>query len=182
MHYAVLVAGTDPVDQLVPYWDQAEMEPYVLGTVAEIFEDHRAQLMRAREAVRASGDSRPTPYADSVLVMTLAEFVEHIREDYHHVDDEGQVWDDRNPQGCWDYWCIGGRWAGALRTRSGHDVDETTLADLDLEQTCAPFAVVVHGDLHTCRDVPDEVWSDQWKTHLSDLPGDTPVAMLDAHG
>lgn len=42
-----------------------------------------------------------------------------------------------NPNGKWDWYQIGGRWAGLLRTRDGVDLDYARFSELDLEWAAA---------------------------------------------
>lgn len=61
---------------------------------------------------------------------TLEEFIE---EYYGYHSKNGQWGRLTNPNAKWDWWTVGGRWSGMLKTKSGKVVDEGVIKDLDFE-------------------------------------------------
>lgn len=64
----------------------------------------------------------------STRFANLKEFCEEYGWDMH----EGRLGLFDNPNGYWDWWVVGGRWAGLLTDKDGNEVDSGYIHDLDL--------------------------------------------------
>lgn len=181
MHYAVMVFGPDPVEQLEPYWDQMDVEPYPVGTLAEVVADDRRGTLASVACMREQGRD-PEPWLVRWAECSDAEYWEQIADQFDHVDAEGMVYSTVNQEGRWDYWRIGGRWEDSLTTRDGAAVTEAVLGDLDLDRSQSPFALVGAGQIRTCRGMTEGEWEAAWRRELEGLPPSTLVTILDAHG
>lgn len=67
----------------------------------------------------------------STFYGSLKEFA----EEYHGYDmiKDGRIGRYTNPNAKWDWWQVGGRWSGKLRTKTGQSVDEGFVRDLDFD-------------------------------------------------
>lgn len=118
------------------------------------------------------------------------------RHKYGHVrvDSSGEVLeviDRTNPHHKWDWYTVGGRWAGAFHTASGR-VDSCRWGDvLSPSDVRAPFAIVKdgqwfqRGEMGWWGAVRNETDSCEWDAHVRDIlaglfPDDT-VTIVDCH-
>ena len=82
---------------------------------------------------------------------------ENFRKDM--IDDEGNLYSTRNPNAKWDWYCVGGRWGGSLRLKSGETTDEARIRDVDFspdeeekEDARAFWDAVVEGKIPERED------------------------------
>lgn len=106
-HAVVLVIGEDLDGQLAPYDENKEVEPYKDYTTLD--PEHWPVSFLAKEY----------PDADMTDAATVARLYNgHWGEGEstkYEVDEKGLFeWSTYNPESKWDYWRVGGRWAGSL--------------------------------------------------------------------
>jgi hypothetical protein len=138
-HFSVLVTGDDVDTAMAPFDENLETARYLRRTKAQIIADERRRNEEYRDSLYAKYLADPDAYAarhgnnnPSHLRYLRDEFPaklgwtdEQIYADairWHEPDEldaEGNEWSERNPVGYWDYWRVGGRWAGHLPLRNG---------------------------------------------------------------
>ena len=110
-HYTVAVFHTedqDYEDLLAPYSENLEVEPYVRYTRQEAIDWVRKNY---------------TGYGDK----SDEECWQCMADDYNgRTDDEGNIYSTYNPDSKWDWYCVGGRWAGEIIPN-----DEAKVKDID---------------------------------------------------
>lgn len=133
----MLVTGDDVEAALLPYDEDRETARYMARTKAQVIADGRRRIEEYRDSLYAEYLADPAAYQaksrNAGHLRYLAEEFpakltwtdEQVYADaveYHgpdELDAEGNEWSESNPQGYWDYWRIGGRWAGHLPLRHG---------------------------------------------------------------
>lgn len=134
-HFVVIVVGDDITGQMAPYNEALQVPRYKQRLTAA-----EADLARQASAlVSSSGEGADT----------------HGLE----LDDAGLFrWTELNPQGRWDWWEVGGRWADYFRIRAGDGVARTATALKRevLGPIPIPHAVVWKGIWHQLQATPPE--------------------------
>ena len=107
-HFTVLVIGDKIEEQLAPYDENMEMEPYK----RRVDVPYLQELARSAQ-VRVPADSdRPDP-------EDIAAVVRYYEEDAEQDEEGWYTWSTYNPDSKWDYWRIGGRWGGNFILKPG---------------------------------------------------------------
>lgn len=109
-----------------------------------------------------------------------------------------------NPNAKWDWWVIGGRWAGYFTTKEGREVDIIRVREIDWDKTdqhnggtTAAFALLdsrldppdswtENGQLgwfgaSTPGTMSEDEWRATWRKTIQSLPPDTIVVAVDYH-
>lgn len=114
-----------------------------------------------------------------------------------------------NPDSKYDYYSIGGRWDGSLKTKNGEFVNECILDELDwhddtdepieegkerpfhYHENCPTFAIIVDGEwiekgemgwfAMASNEKDDDVWHVEYNDILKKLPSQSEVYLLDFH-
>lgn len=109
-----------------------------------------------------------------------------------------------NPNSKWDWYELGGRWSGSLKTKNGKFVDECMLDELDwndgknedtkfhYHKSCVPFAIIVDGEWFekgqmgwfaiTLNEKSEDVWCNEFNQILEKIPKNgTEVYLIDFH-
>jgi len=136
-HFSVLVTGDDVDAAMAPYDENLHKPRHLARTKAEIIAEGRADIERYRDSLYAEYLADPDAYAAKT---TNASHLKYLREEFpkklawtneqiyadaikwiepEDLDADGGEWSESNPQGYWDYWRIGGRWARHLPLRDG---------------------------------------------------------------
>ena len=119
-HFAVAVIHKPDQDIgtiLAPYDENMEVPKYLRYTKSEVIE-------RARKY-----------YSESTKNMTDEEAYEYYASDYDDDmrDAEGNLYSTYNPKSKWDWWVVGGRFSGMLKSKKdGQTYDTLLIKDLDL--------------------------------------------------
>lgn len=116
-------------------------------------------------------------------------------------------WEDYttyNPNSKWDWYEVGGRWGGCLKTKNGKFVDECMLDELDWNEeknedtkfhyhkSCVPFAIIVDGEwfekgqmgwfAFTTNEKSKDVWRNEFNQIFEKIPKNgTEVYLIDFH-
>lgn len=138
-HFSVLVTGNDVEAAMKPFDENLETPRYMRRTKAQIIADGRREIEEYRDGLYAKYLADPDTYAATCanpahLRYLRTEFPAHLTWDdeqvyanairWHEADEldaDGNEWSESNPVGYWDYWRVGGRWAGHLPLRNGRD-------------------------------------------------------------
>ena len=124
-HYTLLVIGEgDLEDLLAPYDENMEITPYKAYWDTD---DHKRWEQILRDPKNSSGGGYSGakllkgdgPSLEDVASAYNARYSEG-NEDKVFVDDGGiYQWSTYNPQSKWDWWQLGGRWAGYFHAKPG---------------------------------------------------------------
>lgn len=137
-HFSVLVTGDDVESAMAPFDENLETPRYLSRTKAQIIAEGRRAIESYRDGIYAEYLADPAAYAEkrsnnpAHLRYLQDEFPTHLTWTDEQVyadairwcddlDAEGNEWSESNPQGYWDYWRVGGRWAGHLPLRNGRE-------------------------------------------------------------
>jgi len=153
-HFVVIVFGDDVDGQLEPYSEHIQVEPYFR-------EDGDWVLEWGRKKLVEKGVLDPT-------LEQIAEAISDEEERYEARDGKLGHMSTYNPKSKWDWYCVGGRWAGYFPMKPGCRgevgdpcvfsiepprqgyADIAKLKDIDLERTMdgtlVPFAFVLNGE------------------------------------
>jgi hypothetical protein len=137
-HFTVLVIWDDVEASLAPYDESIELAPYVEYTKEQLIAKSRQETEDYKNGRYAEYLADPVKYKAERL-----ENVDHINyleiefpkvlewTDEQHYQDQikwydkesiginGELYSTRNPQGYWDWYQIGGRWAGGITVKPG---------------------------------------------------------------
>ena len=108
----------DIEEMLAPYDESLQVEPYVVYT-------RQQAIDYARENY------------DSCKNASDEECWKYMAEDYDS-DAEGNLLSRYNRNSAWDWWTVGGRWSGMLKTRHG-SADSARIGDIDFSLDQAAF-------------------------------------------
>jgi hypothetical protein len=131
-HFSVVVCIDDPArleTVMEPWSENLETEPY------RRYEEGGPAEFWAVKALREHEGLNPD---DATLTWAQVAEAHNRRYDDSEkpmlTDEDGRAYtmSTRNPQSKWDWWTIGGRWAGYFVTRQGGRCDQGRKADLDL--------------------------------------------------
>ncbi len=140
-HFAVLVIGDDIEEQLAKYDENLEMPRYVKYTKEELIANERQSIEEYKNDTYAEYLSDPIKYAENStndnhlkylkeefpkkLTMTDEEIYELATKWYDPEDigENGEVYSTRNPNSKWDWYEVGGRWAGTIAVKDGVEID-----------------------------------------------------------
>lgn len=135
MHYKLIVIGDNPEEQLEPFDENIEVVTSREATAEEIggiiihaYEDgdcnvdYQSSLRDIFKAVGGDWDGCTySMLADTVIVTT-----------------------DRNPNGKWDWYVIGGRYKDSITNKDGEKVDSAVKKEIKaIDKRC--FAILVNG-------------------------------------
>lgn len=136
-HFAVMVIGAEPEEQLAPFDENLEMLRYVEYTKLQLIEKGKKRIEDYRNGVYAGFLADPEKYkADcknqkhidylenefpKKLNWTDEEIYANQLDGYEsfYIGKDGEVYSTCNPNSKWDWHEIGGRWAGLLKLKSG---------------------------------------------------------------
>lgn len=141
-HYSVLVIGSDVEGKLEPFDENIVMDKYVAFTKEQLIEkgkkeieDYRtkgcyAEYLKnpAKYIEDHGGNGNHVKYVSEEFPKKLNWSDEEIYQDQirwyepENIGTEGEVYSTYNPQSKWDWYEIGGRWAGMLLGKDGCDL------------------------------------------------------------
>ena len=209
-HFTVLVTGDDVEAAMAPFYEELEVERHISQSRAELIAYERKRMENTRDTNWAEYLANPAKYIaecrnprhieyftggefEAKLTWTDEQFhAEAIRfTDPADLDEDGNEWSTSNPQSKWDWWTVGGRWDGGLRTKDGREVNECLRSELHFEHTHPTFAVLVDGQwiergsmgwwaMVSDEKAPEE-WHPQWLKIVAALPDETRFTLVDAH-
>lgn len=110
-HFTVLVIGDDPETQLAPYDENIVMEPYVKEAVSD--EDKKSFMEFYLEKGAINED---VSFEDA-----YSQHGESWNSNEWKKNDAGiwEEWSTYNPASKWDWYQLGGRWAGFFKVKDG---------------------------------------------------------------
>lgn len=167
-HFTVLVIGADHDAQLAPFSEEIRVDTYISSTRHELIERNRDTLTFMRDHGYAEYLADPEDYLERFKhnpghckYFTDGEFAaklnwtdEQLYQDAikyaepYEIDSEGNELSTYNPNAKWDWYQVGGRWDGFLKTKDGREINETTIGELDFKSLSPTFAVLKYGEWH----------------------------------
>ena len=136
-HFKVMVIGENPEDQLAPFDENLEMPRYLKYTKRQLIEKGRKEIEDYKNDTYAKFLKNPKEYEKncsnpSHISYLKKDFLkklkwtdEQIYQDQINwyeddkIDRNGSVWLTSNPEAKWDWYELGGRWAGSLHLKDG---------------------------------------------------------------
>ena len=145
-HFTVGVICEDPMDVdklLAPYSENLEVEPYIGRTKEQMIEDGK----RFKEHCQEESKNGIEDYMASYLTAkTDEDFYNLQKQDYCEYDKDGNELTTYNPDSKWDWYSIGGRWAGELKIRITEENGLGEYAESDQDE-------FVYGDVAKIKDI-----------------------------
>ena len=141
-HFAVLLIGNDIEEQLSKYDENLEIPRYIKYTKEELIANERESIEEYKNDTYAEYLSDPIKYAENTtnenhlkylkeefpkkLTMTDEEIYELAIKWYDPEDigENGEVYSTRNPDSKWDWYEVGGRYAGRIAVKDGVEIEE----------------------------------------------------------
>lgn len=141
-HFAVLVIGEDPEKQLEKFDENLELDRYVEYTKQELIDKEKQSIEDYRTTTYAQYLKDPIKYAED---CTNENHLNYLRNDFPKklemsdddiykdsikwyepgdIGPEGEVYSVRNNQAKWDWYQIGGRYAGQIMVKPGVEIED----------------------------------------------------------
>jgi len=212
-HFITLVftkeEGRTVEELLAPYDENIVVAPYIKYTREQAIAKTRKEIEEYKNGTYARYLENPEKYAEDCsnekhLHYLREEFPKKMNwtddECYEDVaswyedddkDEEGNLYSTYNPNSKWDWYSIGGRWNGYLKTLSGEPTNEDYASEIDWTET-VPFAFISpdgrwheRGEMGWWACVSNEKDKDSWeiefKNFISSLEEDVVVTAVDCH-
>lgn len=131
-HFTVMVIGENVAKQLAPFDENLETPRYVRYTKEQLIEKEKASIKQYAETTYAKYLKDKEAFRKSAAYPEHIEYLEEIFPKKLNMSDEeiykvaidnydpidigpnGEIYSDYNPNSQWDWYQIGGRWAGLL--------------------------------------------------------------------
>ena len=136
-HYTVLVItkkdGEDIDELLAPFSENLEVEPYIYKTKTEMISEMKKAKEQLEIRMKEKDDYEPNSWERQLLdANTDEEFYEAYLEEDGRYDEDGNELSTYNPNSKWDWYTVGGRWDGIIKTKDGDMVNECLASEIDL--------------------------------------------------
>jgi len=140
-HFAVLVIGENVEGQLEKFDENLEVDRYVEYTKKELIHNEKKSIEDYKNTTYGEYLKDPIKYAEN---CTNENHLNYLRDDFpkklnmndeeiykmavkwynkEDIGPEGEVYSSRNPQSKWDWYQIGGRYAGQIIVKAGVEID-----------------------------------------------------------
>jgi hypothetical protein len=163
------------VEELLdPYNENESVERYVAHTKEELIQKEKEDLEYFRSTYYTEYLKDPSAYVQEHssnphhITYITEEFPDHLtwddeklyqdaikRYDPDNIGPNGEVYSTYNPRSKWDWYEVGGRWTGIIKTKDGESVDDALIDELDWDhedmKNFATFAVIT----------PDGAWHER---------------------
>ena len=85
-------------------------------------------------------DDLLAPFQENNMDDCPKEYLSFVEDEDFEVDEEvGKQGYWENPNSKWDWWQVGGRWSGSIKTKDGRKVDSCRLKEIDLSPNQAVY-------------------------------------------
>lgn len=140
-HFAVLVIGDNVEEQLTKYDENIVMEKYVKHTKEQLIAEEKKSIEDYKNTTYADYLADPVKYAENVsnekhlnylkedfpktLEMTDEEIYQQAIkwEEPENIGPNGEVYSSYNPHSKWDWYEVGGRFAGQITVKDGVEIE-----------------------------------------------------------
>lgn len=224
-HFTVLIIGENPEEQLRPFDENLDVPRYVKYTKQSLIEKERNEIQEYAKRVYQKYLDNPTEYAVGCSNQGHLDYLQNeFPKKLNYTDEElyqqgikyenesdigadGEVYSEYNPNSKWDWYQLGGRWAGLIKVKDGiefkkpnfswgwdhssmQEVLETKSTDFALKKDIVnldeiqTFAVIKDGKWYERGEmgwwgiVSDEKDEDEWKNQFKSLLNDLPDETL----
>ena len=145
-HYCVLIIGEDIEGQLAKYDENLVMPRYVKYTKEELIAKEKQEIEEYKNSTYAQYLADPVKYAEDCnndshlnylkevfpnkLTMTDEEIYQSATRWYEEdeIGPNGEVYSTYNPDSKWDWYQVGGRYAGRIVVKDGVEIDEPSFS------------------------------------------------------
>lgn len=134
-HYTVCVIGEDVDGQLEPFNENTRVPAYVSKTKKQLIEEKREDYKRSFEDYK-EWEKDPEKYEKGCANPNHIEYIKSIPKKLKMTDEQlykeaikyyekedigenGEVYSTYNPNSKWDWYQVGGRWAGYFKLKKG---------------------------------------------------------------
>lgn len=183
-------------DQMAPYDENEEVEPYVSYSIKEAQADLTRDIARFERIIqRQDADynlEKCREHLDKLRVTTPEEKYRDYIEYHKHFDEDGDPISTYNPDSKWDWYVIGGRWDGWINGReTNREAVSDNLATTEevLERGRIPHAIITpDGEWHEAGQMgwwgimltENDDYQSEARLLLGQYPGHH-IIILDAH-
>jgi hypothetical protein len=140
-HFAVLVIGDNVEEQLAKYDESIVMEKYVKHTKEQLIIEEKKSIEDYKNTTYADYLADPVKYAENV---TNEKHLNYLKEDFpktlemtdeeiyqqaikweepEDIGPDGEVYSTYNPHSKWDWYEVGGRFAGQITVKDGVEIE-----------------------------------------------------------
>ena len=213
-HFTVYVFtkedGRDVEQLLAPYDESITYPPYIALTKEQAIAKTRKEIEDYKNGLYAEYLADPVAYEEKCsneghleyiknefpkrLNWTDKECYEEQKKFYEEdmIDEDGNLLSIYNPHSKWDWYTIGGRWAGGLVTKEGRETDSDYVSEIDWNKTGIPFAFITpNGIWHERGEMgwwaivtnakEQDSWEEEFKKAIEKLDNDVLVTLVDCH-
>ena len=140
-HFAVLIIGEDIEEQLAKYDENIRLPKYVKYTKEQLIAKEKQEIEEYKNGTYAEFLADPIGYAIACnndshlnylkevfpkkLTMTDEEIYQEATKwyDEDEIGPDGEVYSTYNPDSKWDWYEVGGRYAGLIAVKDGVEID-----------------------------------------------------------
>lgn len=187
-HFTVLVIGNDPEKQLAPFSERIDVPEYLAEKVEQ------EEIDRFLKYYRTKSDDLSGYYATKNKSLDFDAIYSIHGEDWNDrawkYDNKGQLgrYSTYNPESRWDWYVLGGRWDGELKTEHG-ELNQAKKTDILNWDELKPFSILKDGKWYQKGEmlwfavVKDEKaeWPNEVQEIKRDVEDDTLISMYDCH-
>ncbi len=148
-------------DQMAPYDENEEVEPYVSYSIEEAQADLIRDIARYERIIQRRDEDyhleKCQEHLERLRVTTPEEKYKDYVEYHKHFDEDGDPISTYNPESKWDWYVIGGRWDGWINGReTSREAVSDNIATTEevLERGRIPHAIITpdgqwheHGEM-----------------------------------
>ena len=196
-HFIGLVFGDNIDENLEPYYEGIDIEPYIRYTKSEAIEEAKIRVSETIEYLEKN-EPKNTNINKWKSYKTDEDFYEYAKTWGYSIDENGNLLSTYNPNSKWDWYTIGGRWSGYLPAgdTGEYTTDQCKVSDVNwdkyFEEKKSPYCFVTEdGEWKeqgrmgwwgiSTGDLDEEVWHKEFADYLSSVPEDTLVTAVDFH-
>lgn len=208
-HFCTMVIGDDVENQLSPF-EEKEVDRYVKYTKEELIENQRNKINEYKNNFYDEYLKDPVTYENECLgnhshlkylkeefpkklLFTDEElYKEAIKyEEMENIGDNGELYSTYNPNSKWDWYQVGGRWSGMLKTKNENYVNIAKKKNILNLREIIPFALIINGKWYEkgkmgwwgfVSDKKEEnEWEDEFRKLIDNLPNETLITIVDCH-
>lgn len=189
MHYLVMVIGDNVDSQLEPYYQDLDVEEYLVGEVCESDKEWMLEFYANRGEIFKSFDECYAKHGDD------------WNGNVFRKSDDGKWYEysNCNPNAEWDWYQIGGRWAGRIKVKEGvgfkkpefswgwSEEDKKRVLDERRTDSAKIRDIANLDELKMCYAVvmdyewKGDVTEDEVEKILKDLDPSTRITFVDCH-
>lgn len=124
-HFVLLVTGENIDEQMAPFDEALEVEPHINMTKEEVEKEFQSYKARIEKYGAKTAFERKTLTLDHVTPLWW------MQGQGEELDQEGNSLTTYNHNARWDWWEVGGRWAGSLILKNKKLCNSAKVEDID---------------------------------------------------